>query len=351
MNSNQNLTYNRQSASLNPTCYHNLTSSLTPAPTPLSRSQPSGDSDLFATLLFDRQRAYQRSSSTFLAPHSSSPSTIRDFNPATQSLQLKHGAQVAVMPSKTRNMSEKEKRQVEGKRVTKTPSAKPDRKLVRRRVARSPEVTRETASREDKDVVMTSSGEEEAQEIQHLRDELEIANARIKLLEELLENKQTASRNPSIEHDDRKDVSFKAENNARKHQPYDLPRTEESAPLQVTNSQKKPIALTVQIQPQLPLTPQSPLSSVPPASPYPGTISAILNEEDIKLENVRATYTKVKTKLDTIKLIVRKLDWCTESMDVSNFGEFGVHMKRLREWLEEDEQKQLQQQHQKQSKE
>lgn len=216
------------------------------------------------------------------------------------------------MPPKTRCMSEKQKRKVKETRVTKTPSAKPDTKLVESRVARSREVARETASRKDNDVVMMSSDEEEAREIRQLRDELKAANARIKQLEDLLETKQsTTSHHPTIEHDNHMDAPFKVDNSAQKPQPHDSTRTKEedkllnkeSAPLQVTNSHKKPIALTVQVQPQLPLTPQSPSSSIFPISPYPGSTSAILHEEDLKLENVRATYTKVKTKLDTLSTL------------------------------------------------
>ncbi|KAF5846882.1 hypothetical protein GGP41_003176 [Bipolaris sorokiniana] len=67
-----------------------------------------------------------------------------------------------------------------------------------------------------------------------------------------------------------------------------------------------------------PPTPQSTsTSTLLPASPAPSSI--VFTEEDVKLDN---------------------LMWCTRNMVLGEFGEFGVTVRRLREWMEEDEQQQ-----------
>ena len=48
----------------------------------------------------------------------------------------------------------------------------------------------------------------------------------------------------------------------------------------------------------------------------------------------------MKRKQDSLKGIVRQLMWCTRNMVLGEFGEFGVTVRRLREWMEEDEQQQ-----------
>ncbi|EMD96825.1 hypothetical protein COCC4DRAFT_142575 [Bipolaris maydis ATCC 48331] len=87
-----------------------------------------------------------------------------------------------------------------------------------------------------------------------------------------------------------------------------------------------------------PPTPQSTstTSTLLPGSPAPSSIAS--TEEDMKLDNVRKVYTQLKRKQDILKDIVRQLMWCTRNMVLGEFGEFGVTVRRLREWMEEDEQ-------------
>ncbi|EMD68616.1 hypothetical protein COCSADRAFT_350297 [Bipolaris sorokiniana ND90Pr] len=79
-------------------------------------------------------------------------------------------------------------------------------------------------------------------------------------------------------------------------------------------------------------------STLLPASPAPSSI--VFTEEDVKLDNVRKVYAQLKRKQDSLKGIVRQLMWCTRNMVLGEFGEFGVTVRRLREWMEEDEQQQ-----------
>ncbi|EUC39269.1 hypothetical protein COCCADRAFT_80644 [Bipolaris zeicola 26-R-13] len=79
-------------------------------------------------------------------------------------------------------------------------------------------------------------------------------------------------------------------------------------------------------------------STLLPASPAPSSI--VFAEEDIKLDNVRKVYAQLKRKQDSLKGIARQIMWCTKNMVLGEFGEFGVTVRRLREWMEEDEQQQ-----------
>lgn len=93
----------------------------------------------------------------------------------------------------------------------------------------------------------------------------------------------------------------------------------------------------------------TPRHSPPPShratlSPAPSTSSSGVStstEEERKMNNIRKTYTSVKLKFDRLRSIAKKLTLCTQSMDLSSFGEFGGHLKRLREALEEEEQKRV----------
>jgi hypothetical protein len=69
-------------------------------------------------------------------------------------------------------------------------------------------------------------------------------------------------------------------------------------------------------------------------SPTPTVSSA----EEMKVENVRKTYIKVKMRYDTLYSIAKHLHVSTKSMNLTNFGEFGGYLKQLSAVMEEVDQ-------------
>ncbi|KAF1920430.1 hypothetical protein BDU57DRAFT_15215 [Ampelomyces quisqualis] len=83
----------------------------------------------------------------------------------------------------------------------------------------------------------------------------------------------------------------------------------------------------------------SPVRALPTLSPVPSLCSSSTTagtEEDVKTENVRKTYIKVKRQLENLQAAASNLATCTQSMDLTSFGDFGREMKKLRNALEID---------------
>jgi hypothetical protein len=71
---------------------------------------------------------------------------------------------------------------------------------------------------------------------------------------------------------------------------------------------------------------------LPATSPVSSTTSFL--EEEKREGNVRRMYVKTKRQFDILHSVANDLVACTRSIDVSNFGEFGKYLKRLRSSLE-----------------
>jgi hypothetical protein len=69
-------------------------------------------------------------------------------------------------------------------------------------------------------------------------------------------------------------------------------------------------------------------------SPTPTASTA----EEMKVENVRKTYIKVKMRYDNLYSIAKHLHISTKGMNLTNFGEFGGYLKQLRNAMEEGDQ-------------
>jgi regulator of replication initiation timing len=87
----------------------------------------------------------------------------------------------------------------------------------------------------------------------------------------------------------------------------------ENARLTLENTNLKAAASTYRSQPTL--------------SPVPSSASS---NSDVKDDNVRKMYIKVKRQYETLQSAATKLVTCTRSMDLTSFGEFGTYIKRLR---------------------
>jgi regulator of replication initiation timing len=67
-------------------------------------------------------------------------------------------------------------------------------------------------------------------------------------------------------------------------------------------------------------------------SPVPSTTSS--TKEEKREDNVRKMYIQVKRQFDILHSVARDLARCTSSLDLSSFGEFGKHLRKLRSSLE-----------------
>ncbi|KAH7095214.1 hypothetical protein FB567DRAFT_511999 [Paraphoma chrysanthemicola] len=73
----------------------------------------------------------------------------------------------------------------------------------------------------------------------------------------------------------------------------------------------------------------------PTLSPVPSQSSAS-TDEDKREDNVRIMFVRTKRQYDILFSVANNLAICTRSMDLSSFGDFGRHLKRLRTTLETD---------------
>jgi hypothetical protein len=77
-------------------------------------------------------------------------------------------------------------------------------------------------------------------------------------------------------------------------------------------------------------------SSQPRATVSPAPSNSSSNDEEKKEENIRKTYLTVKKRFDNLHSAAVKIRTCTQSMDLSSFGEFGQYVRQLRKALEDD---------------
>ncbi|KAH7085562.1 hypothetical protein BKA63DRAFT_385201, partial [Paraphoma chrysanthemicola] len=73
----------------------------------------------------------------------------------------------------------------------------------------------------------------------------------------------------------------------------------------------------------------------PTLSPVPSQTSAS-TDENKREDNVRKMFVRTKRQYDVLFSVATNLAICTRSMDLTSFGEFGRHLKRLRTTLETD---------------
>ncbi|KAH9880143.1 hypothetical protein J1614_002169 [Plenodomus biglobosus] len=89
-----------------------------------------------------------------------------------------------------------------------------------------------------------------------------------------------------------------------------------------------------------PATPPATPTFAPPldprAAPSASPFRSIGPVDEQKNEGIRRTYVKIKRKYDILHSVLKSLETCTRSMDLSSFGEFGRCMRLVRSALEED---------------
>jgi uncharacterized phage infection (PIP) family protein YhgE len=403
----------------------------------LPHFQPSADSDLFATLLFDRQSAYEKTRLSPFRVHNSTTvaqnHALQDYSTRLKLAQVhgrsaeehKHSHSTLANRFWTRAMSprreavnEKQRqpaKATQAKSRTRTSVSKPSTRstgitkslsATARRNPRS-SCSQQAAIPESKTIIELSSSDEETevkkednekapktlhqlfQDLnaattarQNLQHELEAERERIKTIQEENENLASQLRSAKAENDNlarqlqdsstekNKLVAQLQESKGEKDKlvtqlqdlskakdeqaasTHHLLRDENTQLRNEINQLKASVSASAYAAtiphppPPLPATlppyPLSPISTC--ASSGSSSIITMSSSEDLKLDNIRKTYAKLKMRQNSLQDIVRRLDSCTRSMDLSRFGEFGAVTRQMREWLEEDDRQQKQQQ-------
>jgi hypothetical protein len=174
-----------------------------------------------------------------------------------------------------------------------------------------------------------------SQEVDGLRRELEASHSRSEQHAALIEEHETLQEVNRVEKEEHEAImkSLKARHTDS------LAQTEASIKqietLQRENSElmKQVGVLKAKSSHQSLLSPEPSLSQFTSSSvstPPP------TSSEARKLDNIRRTYTKVKRRYDSLHSVCVKLSTCTQSWDLSSFGEFGQLLRHLRQALDED---------------
>lgn len=80
----------------------------------------------------------------------------------------------------------------------------------------------------------------------------------------------------------------------------------------------------------------TPTTVRPIPAPSISPFRSTVSVEEQKVDNIRKTYTKIKRRFDNLHSVAVKLSTCTKTMDLGSFGEFGHYVRQLRVALDED---------------